>query len=136
MLFEKNTLFGPLVDWFTGCSAVSPGQSPFWASASTSVPGAPASSLVTGIQAEVLKPGVEIWAPVEVVLALLSTFHPPVPRLEMSLAPVSDGDARAGAGCRGPRPWVPAAACEAKALDAAASDATPSIAAVQNAELR
>src|SRR5215467_16073196 len=115
MLFEKNTLFGPLVDWFTGCSAVSPGQSPFWASASTSVPGAPASSLVTGIQAEVLNPGVEIWAPVEVVLALLSTFHPPVPRLEMSLAPVSAG-ARAGAGCRAPLAWVPAAAGAAKAL--------------------
>src|SRR5215472_11111085 len=136
MLLEKNTLFGPLVLWFTGCSAVSPGQSPFCASASTSVPGAPASSLVTGIQLEALKPGAEICAPVAEVLALLSTLQPPAPRLEILLAPVSDGDARAGAGCRSPRPWVPAVACEANALDAAASDATPSIAAVQNAELR
>src|SRR5215470_14781078 len=79
MLLEKNTLFGPLVLWFTGCRAVSPGQSPFWASASTSVPGAPASSLVTGIQLEVLKPGVEIWAPVAEVLALLSTLQPAPP---------------------------------------------------------
>src|SRR5215831_6169655 len=136
MLLEKNTLFGLLVDWFTGCSAVSPGQSPFCASASTSVPGAPASSLVTGIQLEVLKPGVEICAPVAVVLALLSTLQPPAPRFEISLAPVSDGDARAGTGCRAPLPWVPAAAGAARAPDAAASDATPSIAAVQNAELR
>src|SRR5215469_1357461 len=136
MLLEKNTLFGLLVDWFTGCSAVSPGHSPFCASASTSVPGAPASSLVTGIQLEVLNLGVEICAPVAAVLALLSTLQPPAPRLEMSLAPVADGDAAAGAGCRAPLPWVPAAAGAARALDAAASDATPSIAAVQNAELR
>src|SRR5262249_57775780 len=132
----KNPLCGLLVDWFTGCSAVSPGQSPFCASASTSVPGAPAASLVTGIQLAALKVGMEICAPVAVVLALLSTRQPPAPRLEMSLAPVSDGDARAGAGCRAPLPWVPAAAGAARALDAAASDATPSNAAVPNAELR
>src|SRR6266704_930740 len=93
MLLAKNTLLGPLVPWFTGCSAVSPGQSPFWASASTSVPGAPASSLATGSQLEVLKPGVEICAPVWVAVALLCTFHPPAPRFVMSLAPVSDGKA-------------------------------------------
>ena len=64
MLFEKKTLFGLLVLWFTGCSAVSPGHWPFCARASISVPGAPASSLVTGSQVLVLKPGVEICAPV------------------------------------------------------------------------
>src|SRR5215467_8600878 len=88
MLLEKYTLFGPPVLWFTGWSAVSMGHWPFCASASTSVPGAPASSLATGSQLEVLKPGVEIWAPVAVVLALLSTFQPPAPRLVMSVAPV------------------------------------------------
>src|SRR6266851_2251605 len=93
MLLEKNTLFGPLVPWLTGCSAVSPGQSPFWASASTSVPGAPASSLATGSQVEALKPGVEICAPVAGVLALLNTFQPAVPRLETSEAPVAEGAA-------------------------------------------
>src|SRR6516164_1270054 len=104
MLFEKNTLFGPLVPWFTGCSAVSPGHLPFCARASISVPGAPASSLVTGSQVLVLNPGVEICAPVCVATALLCTSQPPVPRLEMSLAPVSEGElrlvaaAKAGAG--------------------------------------
>src|SRR5215510_12321823 len=84
MLFEKNTLFGLLVLWFTGCSAVSPGHLPFCASASTSVPGAPASSLVTGSQVLVLNPGVEIWAPVWVATALLWTSQPLAPRLAMS----------------------------------------------------
>src|SRR5215472_15505168 len=88
MLLEKNTLFGPPVLWFTGCSAVSMGHWPFCASASTSVPGAPASSLVTGSQPEVLKPGVEICAPVAVVLALERTLQPFAPRLVMSVAPV------------------------------------------------
>src|SRR6266699_7278538 len=97
MLLAKNTLLGPLVPWFTGCSAVSPGQSPFWARASTSVPGAPASSLLTDSQLEVSKPGVEICAPVWVAVALLSTFQPPPPRLEISLAPVSDGEVAFGA---------------------------------------
>ena len=73
MLFEKKTLFGLLVFWFTGWSAVSPGHWPFCARASISVPGAPASSLVTGSQVVVLKPGVEICAPVWVALALLCT---------------------------------------------------------------
>src|SRR5436305_15709 len=91
MLFEKNTLFGLLVFWFTGCRAVSPGHWPFCARASISVPGAPASSLVTGSQALVLKPGVEICAPVCVAVALLCTVQPLLPRLAMSLAPVADG---------------------------------------------
>ena len=97
MLFEKKTLFGLLVDWFTGWSAVSPGHWPFCARASISVPGAPASSLVTGSQVLVLKPGVEICAPVWVATALLCTAQPPVPRLEMSLAPVSAGAFRLAA---------------------------------------
>src|SRR5262252_914346 len=94
MLFEKNTLLGLLVLWFTGWSAVSPGHLPFCASASTSVPGAPASSLATGSQVLVLNPGVEICVPDWVATALLCTFQPPTPRLEMSLAPVSDGEFR------------------------------------------
>src|SRR5215470_19105551 len=94
MLFEKNTLLGLLVLWFTGCSAVSPGHWPFWARASTSVPGAPASSLATGSHVLVLNPGVEICAPVCVATALLCTAQPPVPRLEMSLAPGAEGPAR------------------------------------------
>src|SRR5215470_410660 len=87
MLFEKNTLFGLLVLWFTGCSAVSEGHRPFCARASSSVPGAPASSLVTGSHVLVLNPGVEICAPVWVATALLCTFQPVPPRLVMSLAP-------------------------------------------------
>src|SRR5437667_8343724 len=89
MLVEKKTLFGPLVLWFTGCSAVSPGHKPFCASASISVPGAPASSLATGSQLLVLKPGVEICAPACVATALLCTFQPAAPKSEISLAPVS-----------------------------------------------
>src|SRR5438132_547118 len=97
MLFEKKTLFGLLVFWLTGCRAVSPGHWPFCARASISVPGALASSLTTGSQVVVLKPGVEICAPVWVALALLCTIQPPVPRLDMSLAPVSDGAFRPAA---------------------------------------
>src|SRR4029077_16467369 len=92
MLFEKKTLFGLLVPWFTGWSAVSPGHLPFCARASISVPGAPASSLVAGSQVLVLKPGVEICAPVCVATALLCTCQPPAPRSEISLAPVSAGE--------------------------------------------
>src|SRR5215470_16281314 len=92
MLFEKNTLFGLLVPWFTGCSAVSPGHLPFCARASISVPGAPASSLATGSQVLVLNPGVEICAPDWVATALLCTAQPLLPRLEMSLLPVPSGE--------------------------------------------
>src|SRR5690242_10547849 len=99
MLFEKNTLFGPLVLWFTGCSAVSPGHLPFCARASISVPGAPASSFATGSQVLVLNPGVEICAPDWVATALLCTVQPTVPRSEMSLAPVLDGELRSAALC-------------------------------------
>src|SRR5215470_2577834 len=99
MLFEKNTLFGLLVPWFTGCRAVSPGHWPFCASASTSVPGAPVSSFVTGSQVLVLNPGVEICAPDWVATALLCTAQPLLPRLEMSLAPVPDGELRSAALC-------------------------------------
>src|SRR6516225_4787240 len=104
MFLEKNTLSGLSLLWLTGCSAVSPGHLPFCARASISVPGAPASSLLTGSQVLVLKPAVEIWAPLWVAAALLCTAHPAAPRFEMSLAPVSDGElaaatvaARAGA---------------------------------------
>src|SRR5450432_4084542 len=64
------------------------GQPPACSSASISVPGAPASSLLTDSQVLVLKPGVEIFAPVWVAAALLCTFHPPEPRSETLLAPV------------------------------------------------
>src|SRR5215469_436183 len=73
------------------------GHCPFCASASTSVPGAPASSLVTGSQPVVLKPVVEIFAPVADVLALLSTDQPFAPRSVMSLAPVLGAAASAAA---------------------------------------
>src|SRR5580700_12321679 len=94
MLVEKNTLFGLSVLWLTGCSAVFPGHLPFCARASTSVPGAPASSPVTGSQVLVLNPGVEICAPVCVATALLCTSQPPLPRLVTSLAPVPAGAAK------------------------------------------
>src|SRR6266851_3098974 len=100
MLFEKKTLFGLLVPWFTGCSAVSPGHWPFCARASISVPGAPASSLLTGSQVLVLNPGVEICAPDWVATALLCTDQPLLPRLEMSLAPLAEDGLTAAAG-----PW-------------------------------
>src|SRR5579862_1328612 len=101
MLVEKNTLFGLSVLWLTGWSAVSPGHLPFCARASTSVPGAPASSGVTGSQVLVLNPGVEICAPVCVATALLCTSQPPVPRLVMSLAPVPAGELRPTAAADG-----------------------------------
>src|SRR5579859_5847661 len=97
MLFEKKTLFGLLVPRLTGWSAVSPGHWPFCARASISVLGAPASSFVTGSQVLVLKPGVEICAPVCVAMALLWTSQPPVPRLARSLAPVPAGALRLAA---------------------------------------
>ena len=67
------------------------GAHPFWTSASISVPGAPASSLVDRQPAGVLKPGAEIFAPVCVAIALLCTFQPLAPRSMMSLAPVATG---------------------------------------------
>src|SRR6266571_3668901 len=94
MLVAKKTLLGPLLPWFTGCSAVLPGHLPFWASASISVPGAPASSLLTGSQVLASNPGVEIWAPVWVAVAVLCTRQPAEPTLDTSLAPVSDGELR------------------------------------------
>src|SRR6516162_2660806 len=100
MLLLKNTLFGLLVLWFTGWSAVSPGHWPFCVRASISVPGAPASSLVTGNHVLVLNPGVEICAPVWVATALLCTSQPALPRLVMSLAPVSAGELRPMAAAR------------------------------------
>src|SRR5580700_5010074 len=101
MLVEKNTLFGLSVLWLTGWSAVSPGHLPFCARASISVPGAPASSGVTGSQVRELNPGVEICAPVCVATALLCTSQPRVPRSETSLAPVPAGELRPTAGCDG-----------------------------------
>src|SRR5215467_10158134 len=112
MLFEKKTLFGPLVPWFTGCSAVSPGHVPFCARASISVPGAPASSLAIGSQVLVLNPGVEICAPDWVATALLCTAQPPPPRLAMSLAPVSDGEFSSAALCGNAPPGLEAPAAE------------------------
>src|SRR5215472_4347185 len=129
MLFEKNTLFGLLVPWFTGCSAVSEGHRPFCARASTSAPGAPASSLVTGSHVLVLNPGVEICAPVWVATALLCTSQPALPRLVMSLAPVSAGELRPMAAVRA------RAGCVAGALETShASVVTDTTAATQRAE--
>src|SRR5260221_8276678 len=132
MLAEKNTLLGLLVLWFTGWSAVSPGHLPFWARASISVPGAPASSLVTGSQVLVLKPGVEICAPLCVATALLWTAQPAAPRLEMSLAPVSDGELAATAAVRAGASAVSGEAAlnePACALDARPSSVVTAIAA-------
>src|SRR5258705_7333875 len=128
MLFEKNTLFGLLVPWFTGCSAVSPGHLPFCARASISVPGAPASSLVTGSQVLVLNPGVEICAPDWVATALLCTAQPPLPRLEMSLAPVSVGEFSSAALC-GAAPGLAAPAAAAAPGTSQASVVTDTAAA-------
>src|SRR5262245_54693559 len=93
MLVEKKTLCGPPLLWSTGSSAVSPGHWPFCARASISVPGAPASSLLTGSHVFVSNSGVEICAPVCVATALLCTIQPADPRFTTSLAPVSDGAA-------------------------------------------
>ena len=82
---------GPSGFWLTGCSAASPGHFPFCASASISVPGAPASSLLTGSQPLASKPGAEICAPDCVATALLCTCQPRAPRSVMSLAPVATG---------------------------------------------
>jgi hypothetical protein len=116
MLLEKNTLLGLLLPWFTGWSAVSPGHWPFCARASISVPGAPASSLLTGSQVLVSKPGVEICAPVCVAAALLCTSQPAAPRFETSLAPVSAAELG----------WTAVAVAPAARLgaDAAANGAT------------
>ena len=53
----------------------------------------------------VLNPGVEICAPVWVATALLCTSQPALPRLVMSLAPVSAGELRAMAAARAEGPW-------------------------------
>ncbi len=92
-MVEKNTLCGPPLLWSTGSSAVFPGHLPFCARASISVPGAPASSLLTGSHVPVSNPGVEICAPVCVATALLCTFQPADPRFDTSLAPVLAGEA-------------------------------------------
>src|SRR5215469_4201694 len=88
MLSEKNTLRRPWSLWFTGCRAGSPGQRPFCARASTSVPGAPAPSLATGSQDLALNPGLEICAPDWGAVALLATRQPCAPRSVTLLAPV------------------------------------------------
>src|SRR6516162_4093903 len=88
MLSEKNTLCGLSLAWFTGCSPGSPGQRPFCSRASTSVPGAPASSLRTASQELASKDGAEICDPGAVAVALLATRQPPAPRSATSLAPV------------------------------------------------
>src|SRR5215469_3032555 len=90
MLSEKNTLRRPWPLWFTGCRAGAPGQRPFCARASTSVPGAPAPSLATGNQDLALNPGLEIRAPDRVAVALLATRQPCAPRSVTSLAPVAE----------------------------------------------
>src|SRR5215469_10373802 len=139
MLFEKNTLFGLLVLWFTGCSAVSPGHCPFWTRASISVPGAPASSLVTGSQVLVLNPGVEICAPDWVATALLCTAQPLLPRLDMSLAPVSSGAvglpaAAWTAAANPPGTWVSAAVPGCEVDSSQATVTADTMAAAQRAE--
>src|SRR6516164_10844024 len=88
MLSAKNTLRELSVLWFTGCSAGSPGQRPFCSSASTSVPGAPASSLRTRSQELASNDGAEICDPGAVAVALLATRQPLVPRSARLLAPV------------------------------------------------
>ncbi len=64
------------------------GQVPFCSRALISVPGASAPSFVTDSQPLVLKPGVEIWAPVWVAVAEVSTFQPAVPRSVTAVEPV------------------------------------------------
>src|SRR5260370_9223166 len=90
MLSEKNARRRPASLWFTGCGARSPGQRPFCARASISVPGAPAPSLPTRSQDLALNPGLEICAPDWVAVALLATRQPCAPRLVTSLAPVGE----------------------------------------------
>src|SRR5690348_10643259 len=114
MVLAEKMLPGPSAFWLTGWRAVSPGHAPFCARASISVPGAPASSLLTGSQPLVSNPGTEICAPVWVATALLRTCQPPAPRSVTSLAPVP--------GCAAPA--VPGAA--AMALVAAVAGTTSS----------
>src|SRR5262245_54481967 len=116
MLVEKKTLCGPPLLWSTGSSAVSPGHLPFCARASISVPGAPASSLLTGSHVFVSNRGVEICAPVSVATALLCTFQPSDPRFATSLAPVPDDAAP-------PLPTAARVAAPRAGDDAAASGA-------------
>ena len=81
MLSEKNTLCRLSLLSLTGCRAGSSGQRPFCSSASTSVPGAPASSLATRSQElGVERPALEISAPDWVAVALLATRQPCAPR--------------------------------------------------------
>src|SRR5215469_5950771 len=139
MLFEKNTLFGLLVLWFTGCRAGSPGHRPFCSRASISVPGAPASSLVTGSQVLVLNPGVEICAPDWVATALLCTAQPLLPRLEVSLAPVPSGELELmtvgwRAAANPPAGWASAAAPSCAVDSSQATVTADTMAAAQRAE--
>src|SRR5256886_2664183 len=64
------------------------GQLPFSHRALTCVPGAPAGSWPTVRKPPAEKPGVEIWAPRWVAVALVRTFHPAAPRLTTALDPV------------------------------------------------
>src|SRR5581483_4682359 len=76
MLVEKKTL----------------GHLPAWTRAPTSVPGAPASSGRTSIQAPSLGVGAEITAPLSPSCALLCTCHPPRPMVRV-LAEATAGTA-------------------------------------------
>src|SRR2546423_14328861 len=95
MLVEKNTL----------------GQLPFCNSALISVPGASAPSLTTLSQPAVEKPGVEIWAPPWVAVALVSTFQPAPPRSTTAVDPVgavpAAGAAGGAGGVGGPAGFAP-----------------------------
>ncbi|HEV2371133.1 MAG TPA: hypothetical protein VGS19_03095 [Streptosporangiaceae bacterium] len=90
---------------------MSSGHLPFCTSASTSVPGAPASSLATASQELASKPGDEICAPDWVAVALLCTRQPAEPRSVMSLAPVAPAAlAWLAVVTSGPTTWVVGAA--------------------------
>src|SRR5256885_15002411 len=73
MLVEKKTL----------------GQLPFWSRALISVPGACASSLVTVSHPLVENPGVDIWVPDWVAVALVRTFQPAAPRSVTAVEPLT-----------------------------------------------
>src|SRR6266567_2784368 len=113
------------------------GHWPFCCRASSSVPGAPASSLATGSHELVLNPGVEICAPAWVAVPLLATFQPPGPRPDRSLAPLADGEPgpRRPTAARAlpPGPGLPVcgAACAPDAADT--SNAAASVVAAQRA---
>src|SRR5262249_8699360 len=100
-LSEKKTLWASIggPSWIADPGAC--GRIPFWRIASISVPGAPASSGLTGSQPAVGNPGVETCSPGCVTTRVLWTVQPCRPMVERPRPAAPDG----AAADAGPAAW-------------------------------